>query len=150
MFENMAHVMTAGFMPAPEEMISGNSALKNLKSHFLPFYWRPRESNYEGVDAVLRYGDQIWALQYIVSRSHRAATDGLTEVYKNMNLIYKFKWPLVMIGATRSEADSARDSQKLTKPWNEISVYSCVVQLGAFDQERFQQLQEVFDDVSKR
>jgi len=87
-FENMAHVVVANlnrprleiynkaqkeyFMPAPEEMISGNSALRSIKRGFRPFNWRPRESNYEGVDSVLRSGYDVWALQYTVSRSHRA------------------------------------------------------------------------------
>jgi hypothetical protein len=66
-----------------------------------------------------------------------------------MNHIHKVKWHLVMIGATLSEGESARDSQKLSVPWSSIPVY-CVVQLGAFDQSKFQQLQDVLDDVSKR
>jgi len=96
------------FMPAPEEIISGNS-LRGIKMEFRPFYWRPRGSNYEGVDSVLRCGDDVWVLQYTVSRPRRAATKGLNEVHKNMNLKYNIRWHLVMIGATRSEAESARD-----------------------------------------
>jgi len=49
-----------------------------------------------------------------------------------------------MIGATRSEAESTRDSQKLTTP-----VYACAVQFGVFDEQKLQ-LQDVFDNVSKR
>ena len=80
MFENMAHVIIADSkrprlkiynmarkeytIPAPEEMISGNSALRGIKREFRPFYWRPLESNYEGVDSVLRCGNHVWALQY--------------------------------------------------------------------------------------
>jgi hypothetical protein len=55
-----------------------------------------------------------------------------------------------MIGATLSEAESARDSQKLTDPWDNIPVYACALQLGAFVQIQFKQLQDVLDDVSKR
>ena len=50
-------------MPSPEEMISGNTALRDLRKRFRSFYWRPRESNYEGVDSVLRCGDNVWVLQ---------------------------------------------------------------------------------------
>jgi len=63
---------------------------------------------------------------------------------------YKVRWHLVMIGATQSEAESARDSQKLTYPWNETPVYACAVRLGVFDNQMLQQLQHVFDDVSKQ
>jgi len=166
MFENMAHVVVANSqrprleiyykdnkeynMPAPEVMISGNSALRGIKRAFRPFYWQPRETNYEGVDAVLRLGSDVWALQYTVSRSHRAATEGLNEIRKNMNLIHNVRGHLVMIGATRSEAESARDSQKLTYPWNETPGYACAVRLCVFDNQMLQQLQDVFDDVSKR
>jgi hypothetical protein len=162
MFENMAHVVVGDpkrsrikiyddrnkefSMPAPENMISGNTALRGLRKPFRSFYWRPRESNYEGVDSVLRCGDNIWALQYTVSRSHRAATKGLTDVRNTMNHISHVKWHLVMIGATPSEAESARDSQKLTDPWGSTPVYACVVQLGAFDQIKFQQFQDVLNN----
>ena len=163
-FENMAHVVVASpkrpqlkmynganrefSLPAPEEMISGNSALRGVKEQFRSFYWRPRESNYEGVDAVLRRGNDVWALQYTVSRSHRAATNGLTEVCKAMNQVRRVRWHLVMIGATLSEAESARDSQKLTDPWDKTPVYACAVKFGVFDDRELQQLQDVFDNVS--
>jgi len=134
-------------MPAPEEIISGNS-LRGIKREFRPFYWRSRGSNCEGVDSVLRCGDDVWVLQYTVSRPRRAATKGLNEVHKNMNLKYNIRWHLVMIGATRSEAESARDSQKLAHSWDKSPVYACAVQLGIFDEQKLQQLQDVFD-VSK-
>lgn len=48
--------------------------------------------------------------------------------------------------ATQSEAESARDS---TDSWDTIPVYACVVKLGVFDEQKLQQLRDVFDDVSK-
>ncbi len=48
----------------------------------------------------------------------------------------------ILFGATLSEAESAQDSQKLTDRWGSTHVYACVVQLGAFDQIKFQQLQD--------
>ena len=89
MFEHMAHVFTAdpgrspleiyigsmkGTIPALQRMISGDDAIKHIQSPF-NFYWRPQETNFEGVDAVIREGDNVWPLQY------RAATDGLTKVF---------------------------------------------------------------------
>ena len=123
--------------------------MRGIKRGFRPFYRRPRESDYESVDSVLRSGYDFWALQYTVSRSHRAATEGLNEIHKNMNLKHQVRWHLVMIGATRSEAESARDSQKLTHPWDKTPVYTCAVQFGVFDEQKLQ-LQNVFDNVSKR
>jgi len=163
MFENLAHVVVADSnrprlqiykgdkeysIPAPAKMISGNTALKGVQPPF-HFYWRLRERNYQGVDAVIRCGNEVWALQYTVSRTHRDATAGLAEVYNNMNWIQGAKFHLVMIGSTESEAKSARDPQKLTDRWRTTPVYSCVLQLGIFDNQKLQQLQDILNDVGK-
>ena len=160
MFENMAHVVAADparsslqiytstkrdFIPAPKVMISGNDAMGHIHA---PFYWRPRETNFEGIDAVIRYGNSVWALQYTVSRAHRAATNGLTEVHNIMNWNRDVKWYLVMVGSTRWEAESARNSQRLTGKWASIPVYACVMQIGMFDEQKLQQLGDLLDDVS--
>jgi hypothetical protein len=114
------------------------------------FYWRPRDPNFKGVDAVIRQGNTVWALQYTVSRAHRAATAGLNEVHKIMNFIGGVKWHLVMVGSTRLEAESARNSQKLTGNWANIPVHSCIMQFGIFSEQQLQQLGDLLDDVSKQ
>jgi hypothetical protein len=168
MFENMAHVFAAdpersplqittrntkgdikGTIPAPKVMISGNDSLRHILSPY-QFYWRPREPNFKGVDAIIRHGSNVWALQYTVSRAPRAATDGLSEVHKIMNFISGVKWHLVMVGSTRLEAESARNSQKLTGDWVTIPVYACIMEFGIFDDQKLQQLGELFDDVSQQ
>jgi len=53
-----------------------------------------------------------------------------------------------MLGATLPKAESARDSQKLTNPWDMTPVYACAVPLGVFDEQELLQLQDVFDNVS--
>lgn len=163
MFENMAHVFAAdpersqlhittrtkkGTIPAPEVMISGNDSLRRILPPFR-FYWRPREPNFKGVDAVIRHGSHVWALQYTVSRAHRAATDGLTEVRKIMNHISGVKWHLVMVDSARLEAESARNAQKPTGDWVNIPVYACIMEFGIFNEQKLQQLGELFENVSK-
>ncbi len=129
--ENMSHVVVADprlsplpiyinrteISIPPGMIISGNTALGGIQEPF-DFYWRPREINFAGIDAIICRDDTVWALQYTVSRSHRPATQGLTEVREMMNWKRKVKWHLVMVGSTRSEAESARDSQNLAGPWN--------------------------------
>ncbi len=159
MFENMAHVFAAdpersqlhittrtkkGTIPDPEVMISGNDSLRHVHPPFR-FYWQPREPNFKGVDAVIRHGSHVWALQYTVSRAHRDATDGLTEVRKIMN----HKWHLVMVGSTPLEAESARNAQKPTGDWANVPVYACIMEFGIFDEQKLQQLGELFENVSK-
>ena len=163
MFENIAHVIVADpkrsplhtydcnnrklILPTPKEVTSGTTALGRIQQPF-NFYWRPREPNFEGVDAVIRFGDEVWALQFTVSSYHRAATNGLTEVHKTMNHKRNFDYRLVMVGSTQSEAESARDSQKLTGQWAKTPVYACILPLCIFDTQKLQQLQDLFDDVS--
>jgi hypothetical protein len=69
LFENYAHVVLSDpnrlplttyirnkteppSIPPPSEMKSGSTALKNIQLPF-SFYWRPRESNLEGLDAII-------------------------------------------------------------------------------------------------
>ncbi|KAF8330992.1 hypothetical protein F5887DRAFT_895307, partial [Amanita rubescens] len=69
---------------APAKMIAGNTALKSMQEPF-NFYWRPAEPNFEGVDAIIRFENHVWALQYTISKNHRAATNGLIKVRQEMN-----------------------------------------------------------------
>jgi hypothetical protein len=163
MFENIAHVIFAdrkrsplhtfdcnsrkSTLPTPKEVISGTTALGRIRQPF-DFYWRPRAPNFEGVDAVIRFGDEVWALQFTVSSYRRAATNGLAEVHKTMNHQRNVNYRLVMVGSTQSEAESARDSQNLTGQWAKTPVYACVLPLCIFDTQKLQQLQDLFDDVS--
>ena len=114
-------------------MISGNDAIKHIQSPF-NFYWWPRETNFEGVDAVIRKGDNVWALQYTVSRAHRAATDGLTKVFGILNWKKGVKWHLVIVESASWEAESAQKSQRLTGNWAGTPVYACVMHFGVFDE----------------
>jgi hypothetical protein len=114
------------------------------------FYWRPGEPNFKSVDAVIRQGNTVWALQYTVSRAHRAATAGLNEVHKIMNFVRGVKWHLFMVSSSRLEAESARNSQKLTDNWINTPVHACILQFGIFSEQQSHQLGDLLDDVSKQ
>jgi len=53
-----------------------------------------------------------------------------------------------MVGSTQSEAESARDSQKLTDQWASTPVYACKLSFDIFDEQQLQQLQDIFSEVS--
>jgi len=111
LFENMAHVVVADPQRSPlpihinrtltsippSGMMICNAALIGIKAPF-NFYWRPREANIKGIDAIICHNDTVWALQYTVCRSHRPVTQGLDEVRDSLNWKRKVKWHLVMVG----------------------------------------------------
>jgi hypothetical protein len=62
--------------------------LKTIQPPF-SFYWRPREPNFEGLDAVIRDHDTAWGVQYTIRAKHGSVTEGLTQVRKDMNHKHK-------------------------------------------------------------
>jgi hypothetical protein len=93
-------------------MIAGSTALKRIQP-LHNFYWRPVKPNFKGVNTIIRFEDNIWALQYTISRDHKPATDGLLEICDGMNHKRDFKWHLVLVGSELKNAKEARDNQQL-------------------------------------
>jgi len=102
-------------IPPASEMISG-SELRNIQRPF-NFYWRPREPNFPGVDALIRQGNEIWVLQYTISKRHRSATEGLAQVYRLINHKQRVTWHLVILGSSLSHAEEVRKEQE-TDHWD--------------------------------
>jgi hypothetical protein len=50
-------------IPTVDGMITGSSALSSIRQPF-NFYWRPREANFQGIDALIRVDNIVWALQF--------------------------------------------------------------------------------------
>jgi hypothetical protein len=123
-------------------MRSGSTALKTFQPlSNLIFYWRPRETNFGGIDALIHTGDTVWALQYTISACHRASTSGLNNVYELMNHRKKIrKWQLAIVGPSLSEAQQAAAHQRkfVPKLW---SVYTCQTALGLLGSMASQELQ---------
>ncbi|KAF8519742.1 hypothetical protein BU17DRAFT_47470 [Hysterangium stoloniferum] len=164
LFENYGHVCFSGPIPAslqgylpgdpnphpiptPSRMISGTTALQTIQPPF-NFYWRPLKPNFSGVDALIRSGNVVWALQFTISASHGSATKGLNEVSKIMNHKSGVEWRLVIVGPKRREAESARDRQVLTGRWEGTYVYACELPLGEFEENKQQQLQFNMNEVN--
>jgi hypothetical protein len=162
LFENYAHVCLSDpsrnalqaylqnetnpqLIPAPAEIIAGNTALRNIKEPY-DFYWQPRESNFPGIDAVIRKGNVVWALQLTISDSHSPATEGLTEIYGMMKQTTNIEWYVVIVGPNRNKAESARDRQKLGGQWMNKSIYACELPLGKFTGSALQRLQNILHD----
>jgi len=161
LFENYAHVvlsdpnrlpLTTYFrnetepssIPPPDEMKSGSTALKNIQPPF-SFYWRPRESNFECLDAIIRHENVVWGLQYTIRAKHGSVTEGLNQVRAEMNHKRDVEFRVAMLGSEQANAESARDSQKLTGRWTNTPIFACVLPMGNLD-ERL--LQNALDEVS--
>ncbi|KAF8521600.1 hypothetical protein BU17DRAFT_64826 [Hysterangium stoloniferum] len=134
--------------PTPGRTISGTTALQTIQPPF-NFYWRPREPNFSGVDALIRSGNVVWALQFAISASHSSATEGLNEVSKIMNHKSDVAWRLVIVGPKRREAESARDRQVLTGRWEGVYVYACELPLGEFEENEKQKLESNLNEASE-
>ncbi|CAA7264990.1 unnamed protein product [Cyclocybe aegerita] len=134
-------------IPYTAGMIAGSTVLNKIQPPH-NFYWRPRETNYSGVDAVIRVDNDVYALQFTISSAHRSATDGLKKVHKDMNHISGVTWHLVMVGLEQCNAESARDSQKLTDGWEVTRVYACELPLVKLTEQVQEKLQNVFDESS--
>ena len=106
-------------IPSTKEMISGSDALRGVQRPF-DFYWRPREPNFPGVDALICKGNEVWVLQYTISNSHRSATEGLVRVHSLMNHKRWVTWYLVILGSSLSYAEEVRKKQQ-TDCWEELT-----------------------------
>ena len=161
LFENYAHAVLsdpnraplatyirneigAPSIPPPNNVISGPTALKNIQPPF-NFYWRPRETNFEGLDAIIRDNNTVWGLQYTIRAKHGSVLEGLINVRENMNHKRGVKYRVAMLGAEQADAESARDNQKLTGAWAKTPISACVLPLGTMNQAL---LQNVLDEVS--
>ncbi|KAF8519144.1 hypothetical protein BU17DRAFT_47954 [Hysterangium stoloniferum] len=134
-------------IPTPSRMISGTTALQTIQSPF-NFYWRPREPNFKGVDALIRSDNIVWALQFTISASHGSATKGLNQVSKLMNHKRNVEWRLVIVGPEMGEAECARDRQALTGRWKGTYVYACALPLGKLKENEQQHLELNMNEVS--
>ena len=129
-------------IPTPTRMISDSTALGTIQAPF-DFYWRPRENNFPGIDALIRVGDTVWALQFTLSSTHRSAKEGLVKVRSVMNHISKVKWRLVIVGSDQESAEACRDQQNLGGDWKwkNTIIYACSLPLGKFTDANLQELQ---------
>jgi hypothetical protein len=131
-------------IPPPNNVISGSTALKNIRPPF-SFYWRLRETNFEGLDAIIRHNNTVWGLQYTIRAKHGSVLEGLNQVRKEMNHKRGVKYRVAMLGSERADAESARDNQKLTGAWAKTPISACVLPLGTVNEAL---LRNVLDEVS--
>jgi len=133
-------------LPPPQRFISGLHALRTTGGPF-NFYWRPQEPNFPGLDALIRVNNVVWGLQYMIGKTHREATDGLTKAHDIMNHNTGVQWCLVILGATQSDAEHVRDhGTMLTGKWAAVPVYVGEIAIGNVTEP---QLQDVINKVSK-
>ncbi|KAF8344470.1 hypothetical protein F5887DRAFT_971403 [Amanita rubescens] len=134
-------------IPVPAKIIAGSTALARIQPP-CDFYWRPVKPNFKGVDAIIRDGNDVWALQYSISAKHIAATDGLIEIREGMNHKRNVKWHLVMIGSDLTNAMELRDHQELGDDWKwSTQVYASELPLGQFNELHAQRLETILENA---
>ena len=139
---------TLHHIPVPSRMIAGSTALKRIQPPH-NFYWRPVEPNFKGVNAIIRFEDDVWVLQYTISGVHKPATDGLLEIRDGMNDKTGVKWHLVMVGSELRSAEEARDNQKLGEEWKWTTIVcASELPLGQFDEKHAKILDSILNEVS--
>jgi hypothetical protein len=63
--------------------------------------------NFKGVDAIICSSNDIWALQHIISRKHKAATKGFMFFHALINWKENVTWHLVMAGLDLTDVRAA-------------------------------------------
>jgi len=130
---------TGRAIPPAKQMKSGPDALRNIQPPF-DFYWRPQDPNFPGVDALIRQNNEIWVLQYTISKRHCPATGGLDRVYDLMGHKQMVTWYLVLLGSQLSDAEEARRKQQLTGRWKTTNVYAS--ELALAEEWLFEEIEE--------
>ena len=110
-------------IPPVEDSKSGNTFLGSIQAPF-NFYWRPREVNFPGVDALIRCGNEVWLLQYTISRTHKPADKGIDRVRGMMNNQTGVTWYLVILGSNLADAESARRTLARHLSSSGVTVYA--------------------------
>ena len=161
LFENYAHTVRsnpnraplatyirneieAPSIPPPNNVISGSTALKNIRPPFI-FAWWLREKNFEGLDTIIRDRNTVWGLQYTISAKRGFPLEGLIQIRKKINHNRGVKYRLAILGSEQTDAESARDNQKLTGSWAKTPISACVLPLGTVNEAL---LRRVLDEVS--
>ena len=110
-------------IPPVKDSKSGNTFLGSIQAPF-NFYWRPREVNFPGVDALIRCGNEVWLLQYTISRTHKPADKGIDRVRGMMNNQTGVTWYLVILGSNLADAESARRTLARHLSSSGVTVYA--------------------------
>ena len=137
-------------IPVPAKLIAGTTTLNHIQPPH-NFYWRPVNSNFEGVDAIIRSGNDVWALQYTISRTHKSATKGLIDIRALMNWKRGVAWHLVMVSSSLVDAKAAQNNQKLGNSWGwPTVVYASELPMGKFNARHEELLETILNDVRKQ
>ncbi|CAA7265016.1 unnamed protein product [Cyclocybe aegerita] len=119
-------------IPTPGRIIVGSTALKAIQPPF-NFYWRPLDPIFNGVNGVVRAGNNVWALQFTTSDSLSSTTNGLDAVFEIMD----------------DNADGSPNGPKPDWAMGGTPVYACGLPLGAFTEKDQRRLQDVSDEFSE-
>jgi hypothetical protein len=96
-----------------------------LKVTLPPLYWRPAQSNFPGIDAVLRTVTETWAVRVAIGNRHGTAKQGLEKILDTLGHKVKHKMRLLVVGPDTQRVQSVVSRMK---PWNDIPIYSCTLE----------------------
>jgi hypothetical protein len=89
-----------------------------------PLYWRPSQSHFPGIDAVLHTDTETWAIQTTIGNRHGTAEKGLEQILGVLGDKVKRKIRLLIVGP---DARRVQSVVRRMKPWNGIPIYSCTL-----------------------
>jgi hypothetical protein len=118
-------------IPTTTRIITGT--VVELTSAEAPFYWRPGQSNFAGIDAIALFNHEIWAFQCTINSRHRSVITGLAKIAESLEST-EWKWQLVIVGPIMSAAQSVQARQAAllaeTAEWSRVKIYACELTLN--------------------
>jgi hypothetical protein len=140
-------------VPIAPETTGGRTMLRNLPSNFVtPFYWRPRNANFAGIDALIHVGDTVWALQYMISSRHSSAINDFKELRDCIGHRRQVSnWHLVIVAPELNTALVLVDRERRTEAsgdWPALKIFACQVEYGLFSMKATQA--QVVETMSSR
>ncbi|KIM47251.1 hypothetical protein M413DRAFT_23478 [Hebeloma cylindrosporum] len=166
LFENYAHVCFSrpngrtvhGYLPQdpnpyqiPSDslaMITGSTALRSIQSQF-NFYWRPRESNFDGVHALIRSNNVVWVLHFVVNDPGASSVPkGANKVFEIMDSKTDVEWKFVIVSPELGVAKMAWSRWCLRGRWKRTPVYVCELPLDPFTEDDVQRLRDTLNEAN--
>jgi hypothetical protein len=129
-------------IPVAPEMTGGKTTLRDLPSTFVtPFYWRPQDTNFAGVDALIHASNTVWALQYTISSRHSSVINDFKDLHDCIEHRSQVSnWHLVIVTPDLKTAEVVVDCERRTEAysnWPALKIFNCQVEYGLFNMKGF-------------
>jgi len=91
------------------------TSVENLKSAVVPFYFRPRQENFPGINGALCTEEAIYAIQSTPSIKHSSATSSLDALNGALAVGHQYpekKWYLIFARGNRDKGRKVAENQR--------------------------------------